>query len=99
MSWNPIGLLMSEEEDEMSQFYCNYCGEPLPVGLGMFAHIDKHHATEVYVGPGEYDPGRKRRSIVIGVVGTVVIVAAAVLTALLLSAEMGGDNATLLVML
>lgn len=88
-----------EAGDNRSVFYCNYCGEPVTVGLSMFHHIDRCHAAEVYIGPGEYDPGRKKRSIVIGIVGTAVIAAATLLVAVAFGAEMGGDAVTLLVLL
>lgn len=87
-----IVVPMATEADEKSQFYCNYCGEPVSVGVGMFDHMRAAHPTEMM-----YDTTRRTKSIMIGVVGTVIIVLVTVMTAFFFGAEMGEDWTTLFV--
>ena len=64
------------EEKESKWLYCNYCGESLALGRGIYYHMLSEHPAEVHVGPGEFEPGRYQRSkrfLVAGVLLTMAI--------------------------
>jgi hypothetical protein len=63
------------EEKESNWLYCNYCGESLLLGRGIYYHMLSEHPAEVHVGPGEFEPGRYQRSMRFLVAGLLLTMA------------------------
>jgi len=94
MGPSSIAVTMTEEKDRY-WLYCNYCGESLPLGRGAYNHVVENHGAEVHVGPGEFDPGRRKRSMTIFLVGIGLILPTFAAIALLFGNRFDGTTGSL----
>ncbi len=67
--------------------FCNYCGEGLTFGREAYTHVVREHGEKVHVGPGDFDPGRKKRAIVFEAAGYALIIASMALYLFVINPE------------